>query len=231
MTSIIIPALNEAGNIRKTLAWLERLEGEKEVIVVDGGSADRTIEEVNQYPEVYLEVEKIAGRARQMNAGAKLAKGDFLFFLHADSLPHPQSIPAIERSLEKESISGGCFQLKFDAPQGSFRILEWWGRRNIAALTYGDQGLFLRKKTFEVLGGFPDIPIMEDYELASRLRKKGRFIKYPLPITTSPRRFLKSGIWRQQTRNILIALAYFAGVSPLRLKKWYTYAKRVKGEG
>jgi rSAM/selenodomain-associated transferase 2 len=229
MTSIIIPALNEADTIQKTLERLQRLEGEKEVIVVDGGSTDRTTEEVRQYPEVFLKVEKKAGRARQMNVGAQLAKGRFLFFLHADSLPHPGSILAIEKSLERESIAGGCFHLKFDAPQRSFRILEWWGRRNIAALTYGDQGLFLRKKTFEDLGGFPDIPIMEDYELARRLRKQGQFIKYPLPITTSPRRFLKNGIWRQETLNIAIAMAYFAGVSPHQLKKWYAYTKRGKG--
>ncbi len=222
--TIIIPVFNEEGTIGRTLARLRRMPGIDEIIVVDGGSRDATCQEVDAFSEVRL-LRSAPGRAVQLNAGAAEATGEYLFFLHADTLPPLDATERIRNALADPDVLAGSFFIDFDRQRWAYRVISFF-TRHFQMLTFGDQGLFLRAETFQQLGGFPDIPVMEDFEIQRRLRQQGRFVKVDRPVLTSARRFERNGVYRQMAIDFLILTGYLAGISPHRLKKLYSDAPR-----
>lgn len=220
MVSIIIPTLNEEAVIQKTLSHVLTQKGNWEIIVSDGGSTDRTLEILKTFSTVKL-IHSKKGRSLQMNEGARHAKGEILLFLHADTLLLPNAIEKVENVMNQKNIIGGSFFLKFDADNIPFRIYSFFSKINHLLFTYGDQGIFIRKKVFEAINGYKDMVLMEDVEIQQRLRKRGRFIKLHQPVITSSRRFVRRGIIMQQLQNVILVLLYLLGTPPSFLKKHY----------
>jgi rSAM/selenodomain-associated transferase 2 len=216
--SVIIPALNESENIRTTLLSVKQQEGDFEVIVVDGGSSDDTKAIAKAHAQV---IPSEPGRAIQMNAGARLASGEVLLFLHADSSLHPYALGALRQALTVSQTVGGTFTLRFDTNRFLLRLYAFFTRLKFRYFHYGDQGIFVRRATFEQLGGFKEMPLMEDIDFLLRLRKQGRVALIQLPVTTSARRFVKQGLVRQQLLNGFLLTLYRLGVKPEILAKWY----------
>ncbi|WP_315785768.1 TIGR04283 family arsenosugar biosynthesis glycosyltransferase [Fischerella sp. JS2] len=222
--SIIIPTLNEAQNIKAALASIQP-STHIEIIVVDGGSQDET---VNIAKSLGVKViSAAAGRAKQMNAGAAVASGEILLFLHADTcLPLGFDV-MVREALAQPGVFAGAFALRIGAEQPSLRVIEWGVnvRSRFLQMPYGDQAIFLTKKIFNYVGGFPDLPIMEDFELMRRLRSLGKITIISVPIITSARRWLKKGVWQTTFLNQIVIIAYFLGISPQRLRTWYRQEK------
>lgn len=216
--SVIIPALNEADNIIACVASVENQEGDFEIVVADGGSSDGTPELVNSRA---LVTAGRRGRASQMNEGARLATGDALLFLHADSSLHPDALAHLRRALADPRTAGGTFTLRFDSDELPLRFYAAFTRLRFRYFHFGDQGIFVRREVFERLGGYKEMPIMEDVDFLSRLRKEGRVILIDLPVTTSARRFLNRGPVRQQLLNIFLVACYLLGVKPSTLSRLY----------
>jgi rSAM/selenodomain-associated transferase 2 len=222
--SVVVPVLNEARYLPTILPRLAGFGERVETIIVDGGSVDDSQDLVRTAGSARLLVSK-RGRAAQMNAGAAAANSPVLFFLHGDTLPPPDAVDRILTALSDASVLAGSFQLAFDNNSALLRFYAWCSSANNLLTTYGDQGLFLRRTTFEQMGGFPDLPFLEDIEFQRRLRRNGRVIKLPVSLRTSARRFERYGVLGQQLRNIAIVGAYLAGVKPARLKNLYSDAR------
>jgi rSAM/selenodomain-associated transferase 2 len=226
LTSIIIPTLNEEANIEHTLEAVFAMTGSYELIVVDGGSKDRTIELVKSYPDVHLyQVEK-AERAAQMNFGAQMATGTYLLFLHADTKMCPTCLLQLEHQLAQVHIIGGSYNLQFDQSQWPYRLLAFFTRFNSRFWTFGDQGIFVKKHIFDQVGGYASIPILEDLDLQLRLRKQGAFIKISKTLTTSARRYRADTLLKELLRDASVLCGYFLGISPYRLRRWYDFVGR-----
>ncbi|HAT15920.1 MAG TPA: glycosyltransferase [Microcoleaceae bacterium UBA11344] len=223
--SIIIPALNEAPTIAQVISTARNAEN-VEIIVADGGSRDGTVE-IAQY-EADRVISTIPGRATQMNAGAIASTGDILLFLHADTyLPHGYDTRA-RQALAKPGTVAGAFELKIDAPLLSLRLIEKGVncRSHFLEMPYGDQAIFLKTATFNHIGGFPDWPVMEDFDLVRRLKKQGRIEILPQAVLTSARRWQQLGVLKTTVINQIVIIAYFLGVSPDRLAFWYRGQKK-----
>ncbi len=219
--SVIIPTLNESSNIEATLSPLFEASPVTEVIVVDAGSADGTPDKAVACGAKVLATD--GGRARQMNVGAAAATGSILLFLHADT-QLPDGFQGLVRSaLRAPGVVGGAFLFRLDDAARGYRLLErltnWRARR--LQMPYGDQALFMKAETFRVLGGFPEMPIMEDFEMVRRLRRRGRICIVPAPAITSARRWRKRGILGTTLLNQLVIAAYFLRVPPETLARWY----------
>jgi rSAM/selenodomain-associated transferase 2 len=222
--AIVVPTLNEAAALETFLAALLRQEGVFQVIVVDGGSLDGTWEIAGRFPEV-RRLRSARGRAIQMNAGARAATHDLLFFLHADTFLPSGVLPRIAETLADPGVAAGSFRLAFDRDDPCLAVYSFFSRINHPLFTYGDQGLFLRRELFREIGGFREIPIMEDVEIQRRLRRRGRFVKLDLPVVTSARRFVDRGPLRQQGLNVALVALYLLGVEPARIKRFYDDAR------
>jgi rSAM/selenodomain-associated transferase 2 len=216
--SVIIPALNEAANITAAILSARNQEGDVEVIVADGGSSDATVETARRHALV-LSTER--GRGLQMNAGARHATGELLLFLHADSLLHPDALAALRETSTDPAIVGGTFTLKFDSEGFWLGLYSVCTRFKFRYFHYGDQGIFVRRSAFEKLGGFKEIPLMEDLDFLQRLRKVGRVTLIDRPVTTSARRFRENGSFRQELLNVLLVCMYICGAKPQTLARWY----------
>jgi rSAM/selenodomain-associated transferase 2 len=223
--SVIIPALNEADNILACLHSVKSEEGDYEIIVVDGGSSDGT-EEIARSRALVICSKR--GRACQMNAGARLASGDVLLFLHADSLLPLDAFSHLKREMEDPQVAGGTFTLRFDTDRFLLRLYCFFTRFRFRYFHYGDQGIFVRRSVFEQIGGYRDIPVMEDIEFLQRLRKTGRVVLIRRPVTTSARRFLERGLVRQQLMNSILVSLYSIGVKPEVLARWYKPKSSIK---
>lgn len=218
--SVVVPCLNEAERLPRTLDRIQAEGDGCEVVVVDGGSRDGTREVALGRVGVRL-VDAPRSRGVQLNAGAAAARGETLFFLHADTLPPLGFARRIRNALARPGAVAGSFCLGFDAPGAWLRLYASCSRFNHPLFTYGDQGLFLRRSTFQEIGGFAPIPLLEDVEIQRRLRRRGRFVKVRMPAVTSARRFQTVGALRQQAVNALLLLAYRVGESPGALARLY----------
>jgi rSAM/selenodomain-associated transferase 2 len=222
--SIIIPALNEAANIEDVIITIQPSTN-TEIIVVDGGSQDDTVAIAES-----LGVKVISsspGRAVQMNTGAVAASGEILLFLHADTrLPAGFDV-MIRSALQQPGIVAGAFNLRIDASGWGMRLVEWGvkARSHFWQIPYGDQAIFLTKDIFQQIGGFPELPIMEDFELIRRLRRIGKITIIQESVITSARRWLRKGIFKTTLINQIVIIAYLLGVSPERIRSWYRQEK------
>lgn len=217
--SVIVPAMNEEDFIGAAIARSQAARP-LEVLVVDGGSTDRTREIAGALGARVLQAPP--GRAVQMNAGAAAASGDVLLFLHADTLLPDRYDRLLWRVLSRPGTIAGAFRLRIDSPRRSLRAIEWlanWRSRALQ-MPYGDQAVYLRRETFEQVGGFPDLPAMEDFGWVRRLRRTGRIGVSPAAVVTSGRRWLRRGVLRTTLVNQLCIVAYLAGVSPKRIASW-----------
>ena len=220
--SVIIPARNESARIAQAILRA-RIAGADQVIVCDGESTDATVEIAKTVPcELVFSP---PGRGRQQNQAAFAADGDCLLFLHADTWLPEGGIKQIRRALARRSVMGGCFSQRIEASGWSYRLLERGNaaRVRLWQLPYGDQGLFFRRDVFERLGGFPDVPFMEDVLLMRQFRQIARPILLPGPLAVDPRRWQQMGIVRQTMRNWALLAAEKIGVSPQRLAAYYRY--------
>ena len=222
--SIIIPTFNEADEIGRAVASARQARG-VEVLVVDGASTDGTIEIAGRLGARILQAER--GRASQMNAGAQAARGDVLLFLHADTRLPSGFEKAVQTFMAQRRIVAGAFRLVIDAPSAALRLIaaaaNWRARR--LQMPYGDQAIFLSSELFRNLGGYADLPFMEDFEFVRRLRRHGRIELLSHAVLTSARRWRRVGTWRATLINQLAIAAYFAGVSPSRIGSWYRRGK------
>ena len=227
--SIVIPTLNEAAGIEHTVHRALELRP-IEVVVSDGPSQDKTGELARSAGATVVTSER--GRGRQLNAGARVATGDVLLFLHADCWLEPQAAKQIEAALRDDSVIGGAFCQRIDHERPIFRWLE---RGNVARvrwqhMPYGDQGIFVRRTAFESVGGFAEVRLMEDVLLMREFRRRGWRIKLlPGPIHVDPRRWLKHGIIRQTIRNWTLLAGLKLGISPDRLAEFYSPNSVVPG--
>lgn len=218
--SVILPVLNEEAGLSETLQALRRLAPD-EIVVVDGGSVDRTRDIAER--EGALLVRSPAGRARQMNQGAGSASGEIVLFLHADTRLPPTALTDIRSALADDRCPGGRFDVALDGEGAIFKLIGALIslRSRWTKVATGDQAIFARRSVFEEIGGFPDIPIMEDIAFSRALKKKGRVACLRSRVVTSARRWEAEGIWMTIFKMWLLRLLFLAGVSPSRLKRFY----------
>jgi rSAM/selenodomain-associated transferase 2 len=222
--SIIIPVWNEASIINQTINTLLSLpcDDDLEVIVVDVGPSGETIGAIRNREVKTAVAEK--GRAKQMNKGASVALGNILVFLHADTVLPKDALQSISSAMQKKDIVGGAFDLGIQSDRLIFRIIENAAslRSRITRIPYGDQAPFIRRDYFHAVGGFKEIPLMEDVELMRRINKAGdRIHIIPEKVKTSPRRWETEGILYCTVRNWTISTLYFLGVPPEKLMRFY----------
>jgi rSAM/selenodomain-associated transferase 2 len=217
--SVIIPTLNEAACVARTLLAV-RAEKPREVLVVDGGSTDGTCEQAREADRVLTGPR---GRAAQMNLGAAHATGDVLLFLHADCTLEAGALEAAEGCLGRRGVVAGCFRMRVGAAGPAYRLIDACAtaRVRLTGLVYGDQGLFLERRRFERVGGFPSLRLMEDVFFSRALRRQGRVAVAPRRIFVSPRRWQRQGIVRQTLRNWALTALAAGGVHPDALAVFY----------
>ncbi|MGA0937108.1 MAG: TIGR04283 family arsenosugar biosynthesis glycosyltransferase [Sedimenticolaceae bacterium] len=215
--SIIIPTLNEASHIESLLAQLS--DENVELIVVDGGSDDQTVQRASVHAKL---VYSSTGRAVQMNTGAAAANGDWLWFLHADT-QLSQPLNAYVDEITQSSSVWGRFTVRLNDARFIFRVIERLmnARSCFTSVATGDQGLFVDRRLFDELGGFPELPLMEDVALSKRLRKVMPVNCSALSLITSARRWQQRGVLKTIVLMWWLRLAYVVGVSPARLRQWY----------
>jgi rSAM/selenodomain-associated transferase 2 len=222
--SVVIPALNEEKTIAATLTALMALKPH-EVIVVDGGSVDRTREISAETGATVMTGAR--GRARQMNIGAQQASGDILLFLHADTRLPPTALGDIAAVLKDPRYLGGRFDLKLDGDHPMLKVVGAMinYRSRITHIGTGDQAIFVRREVFVRVGGFPDIPLMEDIAFCRALKRLGGIACLRTKVISSARRWESEGVWRTIIKMWILKLLYLAGVSPAKLKRFYADAR------
>ena len=220
--SIVIPVLNEADGIESFLSSLQVLRHQgHEVIVADGGSNDGTAQRAASLADQVIQSPR--GRAAQMNAGAALARGDILFFLHADCRLSDDSANLIWTGLKNGERRWGRFDIKLSGDRFMFRVVEWFmnTRSRLTHISTGDQGLFVERTLFTSIGGFPVIPLMEDIAISRQLKQIAAPLCLRAAITTSSRRWEKNGVWRTIWLMWRLRYAYWRGVDPADLARRY----------
>lgn len=222
--SIVVPVLNEAERINSLIEHLHNQGCETlyEIIVVDGDPQSSTLNAISDKRVIKMRADK--GRALQMNAGAELARGEIILFLHADTMLPQGALEKIGCTLENPDFVGGAFELDIDSDKLFLKYVSirsrYRSRRN--KLPYGDQAIFLRKDYFFQIGMYKDIPLMEDLELMQRIKKDGRKICIlPDRVTTSARRWQRDGMLYTSLRNRVLVALFHLGVSPSTLAKYY----------
>ncbi|MEA5566887.1 TIGR04283 family arsenosugar biosynthesis glycosyltransferase [Anabaena sp. UHCC 0399] len=218
--SIIIPTLNEAANIKQAIFTTQSSKN-IEIIVVDAVSEDDTVAIANALGVKVIS--SIPGRAAQMNLGAAVASGEILLFLHADTRLPMGFDEMIRTALQQPGVVAGAFTLQIDAPVFALRLVEWgvkW-RSHFWQMPYGDQAIFMTKSVFQEIGCFPEMPIMEDFELIRRLQRIGKIFILSVPVITSSRRWLQKGLLKTTLINQIVVIGYLLGVAPERLRKLY----------
>ena len=222
--SVVIPVLNEARSINALIAHLRSLApvDAVEIVVVDGDPAGSTVRAIS-HPLVVTAVAD-RGRASQMNRGAAIASGAVLLFLHADTFLPRSAFALIRETMRNDRYLAGCFDLGIGTDRAIFRLTERYValRTRITRIPFGDQAIFMRRDDFDRIGGYRDIPIMEDVDLMGRIRKRGGKVRVlPEKVRTSARRWEQDGIVRGTLRNWTLQAMYCCGVSPERLARFY----------
>ncbi|MCR4309661.1 MAG: TIGR04283 family arsenosugar biosynthesis glycosyltransferase [Deltaproteobacteria bacterium] len=232
--SVIIPALDEETSIARTIRSC-REAGPCEVIVVDGGSRDRTVEIARRRADAVIAAP--CGRASQMNAGAALARREVLLFLHADTLLPGGAVPAVLGALQDPAVIGGAFRVRLAASAGAGRYVRaalgitgrMIGARAAVSRSYsGDQAIFVRAEAFRVVGGYPEIPLMEDVELSRRMRRAGKTVLLPLRVETSGRRWEAWGPLRAVLFMWRVRIGHLLGRTPSRCAEAYRRGPALK---
>jgi len=222
--SIIVPVFHEGNRINDLIDHLNSLDSKKsfEIIVVDGDRERDTLKAIQSNRVIKIFSER--GRAKQMNAGASIAKGDILIFLHADTELPTHALKKIESVIEKRGYTAGAFDLGIQSKKLIFKVIAFLGslRSRLNRIPYGDQAIFLRTEYFNNIGGYKEIPLMEDVELMRRIKRSGKkiWILYDR-VMTSPRRWEKEGVIYCILRNWVLQGLYFLGVSPHKLVNFY----------
>jgi rSAM/selenodomain-associated transferase 2 len=220
--TVIIPTWNEAENIHDLIAFVYKHGGDKiaEVIVVDGGSDDGTLQKANQ-AGAFTVSSPVRSRAAQMNLGVRHATGEVLYFLHADVKLIPSFPRDILESI-REGFHSGCYRYVFDSPHPMLKINSYFTRFDRIMCRGGDQTLFVTKSVFEGLGGFNNFfSIMEDYDFIIRLRKKYRFKIIPKDITVSARKYETNSWLRVQLANLTVFIMFFLQQHPEKMRLMY----------
>ena len=226
--AVIIPVLNEAALIGRTLAHTLAL-GFDEIIIVDGDSVDATRSVVKSFESLEHRACSLRllsapqGRARQLNAGAGATRCDVLLFLHADTHLPRNAAQAILKALHDDVCVGGRFNVRFDSQRIAARLvgglMNW--RSRVSGIATGDQAIFVRRKAFEAIGQFSDIPLMEDIDFTRRLKRLGRFVPIPDCVVTAFRRWEQNGALRTILLMWILRFLYWIGISPHRLQHFY----------
>ena len=224
--SIIIPVLNEAPLINDIIDHLHSLEGDeiKEIIIVDGDPEGLTLKAISH--DDVRQLKSSRGRWIQMNEGAKNAKGNMLLFLHADTELPLDAMRLIATAMKDKRYVAGAFDLGIKSERFVFRAIESAVslRSRITRIPFGDQAIFVRKNYFDEIGGYKDIPIMEDVEIMERIKKRGdKIIIIPQKVHTSSRRWEQEGILHCTLRNWFLQILYLLRISPHRLSQFYRY--------
>ena len=218
--SVVVPVLADRDAVRQLIAQIS-VNLPAEIIIVEAGHEPGLASLSQGWPDITL-IHGQRGRARQMNEGAALARGEWLLFLHADS-QLPSNWLDLFHSIYEREVVGGWFRFALDDTAWQARIIEravaW--RVRMFRLPFGDQGLFVRRQTFAALGGYRDLALMEDVEFVRRLVRQGRVVELPQAITTSARRWRRDGWFRRSARNLTLLGLYFCGVPPRVLARWY----------
>ncbi len=219
MISVIVPIKNEPPEVAKRFARFTHPREEVELLVADGSGDERTRE---AFRKTGARVLSLPGtRGSRLAQAAASARGDVLFFLHADSRP-PDDAPALILQSLARGADAGAFSLAYEDADRRMRWIAWWAnRRSRLGMPFGDQGIFCRRSVYERVGGFRDLPICDDLDLVRRLRKSGAFVVRPEKTVTSPRRYREVGALRQVLRTWRVLVGYYAGVSPDTLTRWY----------
>ncbi|MGI8413456.1 MAG: TIGR04283 family arsenosugar biosynthesis glycosyltransferase [Solirubrobacteraceae bacterium] len=195
-------------------------------MIADGGSSDGTPQLASAHPGAPRLVHSPPGRAAQMNAGAAQATGEAFVFLHADTRLPPDAYQSLRRALSDSAVIGGNFELRFDGANRFSRLLgAWYALQRRAGVYYGDSAIWVRRTTFERLGGYRPLPIMEDYDLSRCLQRAGDTSCLPGPAVTSARRWQQLGLLRTIASWVLIRWLFLAGVSPTRLARLYPHVR------
>jgi len=216
---IVVPVFNEAALLERALARLHQTARTLPVVVVDGGSTDGSARTARRF--FHTEVCPEPNRGAQLNRGAQCLWTDVLLFLHVDS-ELPAGFDAhIQQALADPRVVGGCFELEFDARRPMLQFYSWFTWFPGRFFHFGDQGFFVRRETFQGMGGFRELPFLEDVDFLRRLRRHGRFVVLPVPVVTSARRFLQRGVVRQQLLNILLVTLFELGVPAQSLAHLY----------
>lgn len=217
--SVVIPALNEGNRVVDAINSAHAPG--VEIVVADGGSRDATRELATAAGA--LVVDSPPGRSEQLAAGVRASRGDAILLLHADTRLPSGFDRVVARTLEDEETIGGAFRMRFEEAGWALRVVEWGVRLRIAifGLPYGDQALFVRRRTLDAIGGIPRAPIMEDLDLAKAMRGCGRLAMLDLAVTTSARRYRTRGVARTLFRNAVAAAAWLLGVDRRRVADWY----------
>lgn len=222
--SIIVPTLNEADNLPILQPAAAVV---KELIVVDGGSTDDTVKIAQDLG--FRVIEKVApgGRGAQLNTGAENASAPLILFLHADTLLPSGFQDAVTKCLADPNTVLGAFSLKVDSGDTAISFIAMCAniRSRFLQIPYGDQSFFLQKDTFVKLGGFPELPIMEDFIFVRQARKRGKIVTLPQTVTTSARRWQRLGPFRTTLINQLVVLGYYLGIKPDKLAAFYRNKK------
>ena len=217
--SFIIPTLNEEIALPELLAALRLMDHRVEIIVVDGGSTDRTCELAHRADRW---VTSAKGRGTQQAAGALIATGDVLWFLHADSTPNALAVPAILQALADPATVCGNFTLSFEGDSPAAQTLSRiYPLLRPLGLCYGDSGIFVRRLSYEAVGGFRPLPLFEDVDLVRRLRRAGRFERLPCVLSTSSRRFENRHLFGMFAQWTVLQILYWLGVPPDWLARRY----------
>lgn len=214
--SVVVPVYRDSEPLA---AMLDATEWAGAEVIVVSGADDSTVEAVRRRHRDLVWTKAPHGRARQMNAGAAIARGEWLVFLHADSRLPRGWRAAIDDAARQGNVALGCFRFALDSRSWFARAIELGVRARvaIAGLPYGDQALFVRRSRFNGTGGFADLPIMEDVDLVRRMRREGTLFRSKMPVVTSARRWERDGWVRRTARHLMLIALYFCGVAPERL--------------
>ncbi len=223
MIGVVIPTLNEAQTLPALLDDLRELATvlPLDVVVVDGGSSDRTRARAAAGGARVLGAPR--GRARQLNAGARAVRGEWLLFLHADVRLAIEAQRALVAAVQPTSgVGAAVFRFAIDLPRFWRRFIETGQavREALSGLAYGDQGLLIRRELFQSVGGYPDLPLMEDVAMIRMLRRRTRVARLPAPLVTSGRRYRHGGVLRTWLKHTTLISLYLIGASPTRLARW-----------